>query len=152
MMPHRGEPYWDGTGAASTIQKRIELTLGRLVIVASGRPERANALDRPGHTLEGPSDMVTGLLMRADCAFNRCDPRQHNRCDAQASSRGPRSFAAAAVMALRYAERDLAKVADLAVLTKLPADNQSSCTDRINAALASVRAALAVIDGGGMAI
>jgi hypothetical protein len=75
--------------------------------------------------------MVTDLLVRADCAFNRCDPRQANRCDAQASPRAPRSFAAGAVMALRYAERDLAKLADLAVLTKLPADDDSTCTDRI---------------------
>ena len=151
-MPQEGALYWDGAGAPFTGQKRFELTLGRLATVASGRPERANALDRPGHTLEGPSDMVTDLLVRADCAFNRCDPRQDNRCGAQASPRGPRSFAAGAVMALRYAERDLAKLADLAVLTKLPADDDSTCTDRINAALASVRAALAVIDGNEMAI
>lgn len=96
--------------------------------------------------------MVTDLLPRDRCAFNRCDPHQHDRCDAQASPGGPRSCAAGAVMALRYAERDLARLADLAVLTKLPADDHSTCTDRINAALASIRAALAVIDGGGMAI
>lgn len=96
--------------------------------------------------------MVTDLLLRPHYAFNGCDPRQANRCVAQVSPRGPCSFAAGAVMALRYAERYLAKLADLAVLTKLPADDHSPCTDQVNAALASVSAALAVIDGGGMAI
>jgi hypothetical protein len=95
--------------------------------------------------------MVAHLLLRADCAFNRCAPCRDAKCSAQESPRGPCSAAAGAVTSLRDAERDLAGLADMAVLTKLPADDHSTCTDRINAALASVRAALAMIDGGGMA-
>ena len=51
-----------------------------------------------------------------------------------------------AVMALRKAERDLARLADLAILQMLPADDHGSCAEGIRAALANVRAALALID------
>jgi hypothetical protein len=55
---------------------------------------------------------------------------------------------AGAVLRLRNAEHDLAKIADLAVLSRLPADHDTTVRDWIGTALVNVRAALELIDRG----
>jgi hypothetical protein len=54
-----------------------------------------------------------------------------------------------AVMALRHAEHDLARLADLAVLSQLPMEDKTSCAGWIKHALVNVRTALALLDRGG---